>query len=315
MQSKENVVEVSFFDRALYMLAALDADLFILGVMTSILVTAVISMGGQIRWFQASVGLPLSMMVSVLVVKFFFRRANSFRDAFLILRDWMPFLFISFIYENLHDVAKNAMSWDVAGYLYQIDVMIFGVEPTLWIQKYFSPLLTDLMAISYAQYFFLPLFIMFFLSVQNRRTEFRHMALTISFVFLIGFLCYVFLPANPPRYFITDLYSSPVKLYGLFLYDRLQSTWDGLSVISGGAFPSLHVGISTVALIYAYRLRGLSKFYACLWYVYIPLVISLWISTVYLRHHWFIDIVAGWAVAGFGFLLSNFFLEQWKKLR
>lgn len=69
--------------------------------------------------------------------------------------------------------------------------------------------------------------------------------------------------------------------------------WDGFSVISGGAFPSLHVGISTVALIYAYKYRYFSKLYYGIWILYIPLVTSLWFSTVYLRHHWVIDIFCG----------------------
>ena len=91
--------------------------------------------------------------------------------------------------------------------------------------------------------------------------------------------------------------------------------WDNLSVVSGGAFPSLHVGISGVALIYAYKYRNISKLNTVIWYLYIPLVTSLWFSTVYLRHHWIIDIFAGWAVALGSYFLAERLLKVWLKLR
>ena len=141
------------------------------------------------------------------------------------------------------------------------------------------------------------------------------MVLCLSFVFIIGFLCYVFFPCSPPRYFIERLFTDPHHLSGFFLFNGLQNMWDGFSVVGGGAFPSLHVGISTVALIYAYRYRRLSGLYYGIWIAYIPLVASLWFSTVYLRHHWVIDIFAGWLVAILSYFLAESSLRLWHNLR
>ncbi len=74
-----------------------------------------------------------------------------------------------FIYENMHDVAGQVMALDIAGPIMKMDMAIFGVEPTLWAQKIYSPLLTDIMAFSYAIYFALPLFIMFLMSLWGKR--------------------------------------------------------------------------------------------------------------------------------------------------
>jgi membrane-associated phospholipid phosphatase len=233
----------------------------------------------------------------------------------IILRDWLPLLLVTFIYENLHDLSQLFYTTDIAGKLYEWDIAIFGVEPTLWAQRFYSPLLTDIMAVSYALYFVFPLVVMFFLSQEDRRFEFREMALALTFAFIAGFIGYVAWPASPPRYYITDLFTSPHDLHGLFIFDRLQQAWDGLSVIACGAFPSLHVGISTLALLYAWKFRNLGKIYRWIWRLYIPLVASLWVSTVYLRHHWVVDIFAGWAVAFIGFVLSKYMLILWKHLR
>jgi len=112
-----------------------------------------------------------------------------------------------------------------------------------------------------------------------------------------------------------SMYTNPHTLTGFFLYNKLQGMWDGLSVISGGAFPSLHVGISTVALIYAYKYRKISKLNKVIWYLYIPLVTSLWFSTVYLRHHWVVDIIAGWLVAIGSYFLAERLLKIWLHMR
>jgi membrane-associated phospholipid phosphatase len=302
-------------DRLLFLVALMGVDLIALIGMTATLVITVMAMGRPIRIFQASVGLPLGIMAGLLVMKYIQRPRDFSTNGLIVLRDWVPFLFIDFIYENLHDVAGHVMHFDIAGFLYEWDVAIFGVEPTLWAQKFYSPLLTDVMAFSYALYFVFPLVIMFFLSLEGHRRAFRHIAMALTFTFILGFLGYVLFPASPPRYFITELFTHPVQLHGPLLYDRLQGMWDGFSVIGGGAFPSLHVGISTVALIYAWQYRYFSKLYRWIWYLYIPLVISLWVSTVYLRHHWMIDIFAGWAVAYIGYRLADVSLKHWNRLR
>ncbi len=299
----------------LFRVATLGFDLIILMIMTLLLVATVVAMGGHIRFLQASVALPLSIMVAAIVAKAHQKPGEWRSEVRHILRDWVPFLIIVFIYENLHDVAGQVMDFDIAGWLHKLDIMLFGLEPTIWAQKVHSPLATDLLSISYALYFAEPLFIMFLLSMWEKRKEFHHMALCLTLTFILGFLGYVFLPASPPRYFIEHLFTDPARLHGLFLFGRLQDTWDGLSVISGGAFPSLHVGISAVALIYAFRYRKLNRTCQIIWYVYVPLVVSLWFSTLYLRHHWVMDIFAGWVVAIVAYFGAALLMRIWGRLR
>ncbi|MFH1829201.1 MAG: phosphatase PAP2 family protein [Pseudomonadota bacterium] len=299
----------------LFRVATLGFDLIILMIMTLLLVATVVAMGGHIRFLQATVALPLSIMTAAIVVKAHQKPGEWRSEVARILRDWVPFLIIVFIYENMHDVAGQAMDFDIAGLLHKWDIMLFGLEPTIWAQKIHSPLATDLLSISYALYFAEPLFIMFLLSTWEKRKEFRHMALCLTLTFILGFLGYVFLPASPPRYFIEHLFTDPVRLHGVFLFGHLQDAWDGLSVISGGAFPSLHVGISAVALIYAFKYRKLNRTCRLIWYAYVPLVASLWFSTIYLRHHWAIDIFAGWAVAFVAYLGAASLMRVWGRLR
>lgn len=302
-------------ERFLHRLALLGFDLIILILMSFILVGCVLAIGGRFRIYQATVLLPMSCLVLALGLKAWRLPDRWKEEVRHVLRDWVPFLLIVFIYENLHDVAGQVVDYDFAATLNTWDVAIFGIEPTVWAQRVFSPLATDLLSVSYGLYFAFPLFIMFLLTLWDRRFEFRHMALCLTLVFIMGFLGYVFFPASPPRYFIEHMYTDPPRLYGLFLYDWLQGAWDGLSVISGGAFPSLHVGISAVALIYAWRFRHMNYICTLVWYMYTPLVVSLWFSTIYLRHHWVIDIAAGCVVAAVAYAMAGLMMRIWMELR
>lgn len=303
------------WDRFLYRLATMGFDLAILIGMAFLLVASVLAVGGSIRFLQATALVPLLAMAGATAIKAWQKPGEWKSELGHILRDWLPFCLVVFIYENLHDVAGQVTGWDFAVLLNRWDIAIFGVEPTIWAQKVFSPLLTDILSISYATYLMVGLFVMLLLTLWERREDFRHMSLAMTLTFLMGFVGYVFLPASPPRYFIEHLYTDPPRLYGLFLFDRMQGAWDGLSVISGGAFPSLHVALSAVALIYAFRFRNLNRTARVVFCVYVPLILSLWFSTVYLRHHWVIDIVAGLLVAAAAYAGAELLTRAWLSLR
>ncbi len=304
----------------------IDLDLWFVAILAISLLVTLWGHRASIRFAQASVLYPIGMMVFLLLSRLalwgyrHFKGQNGAlsmgRVCLQTLRDWTPFIVIDFIYENLHDLSQYFyLHRDIAGTLMAWDIALFGVEPVLWSQRFFHPLLTDYMAFAYALYFILPLFTMYLLAFRDRRGELKEMILALSLTFLLGFVGYVFLPCSPPRYFLESGVFEPVQLYGRFLYDHLQAKWDNLSAIRSGAFPSLHVGISTVALIYALRFRRWSRFDYGLSLVYAVLIVSLWLSTVYLRHHWFIDIAAGWGIALFSAVSARFLIAQWEKLR
>lgn len=300
-------------------------DVVFVVVMAVLLVFTLWSQGATLHLLQGSVLYPLGMMGfllltrSALWLKRHFRQGNgtlSLQRVFLqTFRDWIPFILISFIYENLRDLTRFFYTHDIAGTLMAWDVKIFGVELTQWSQQFFHPLLTDYMAFAYALYFILPLFIMYLLSYRNQRTVLREVIMALSLTFLIGFLGYVFLPCSPPRFFLEAEYTQPTQLYGLYIFNALQGNWDRLSVIPHGAFPSLHVGISAIALIYAFRFRKASRFDRVVYWIFVPLVVSLWLSTIYLRHHWFVDIIAGWLLAGFACWIAPILVGNWEAFR
>lgn len=155
------------------------------------------------------------------------------------------------------------------------------------------------MAFCYAMYFVMPFLITFILYLQRRHREFQQVTLIIIICFYLGFLGYISLPGVIPKFFLKDLYLYP-KIPSLFLHSSMDKLYEKANAAEiWGAFPSLHVAISSVGLILSFLIKGLAGKGRGLFWIFLPVTLMLWTSTVYLRYHWIIDIYAGWVLAIF----------------
>ena len=87
------------------------------------------------------------------------------------------------------------------------------------------------------------------------------------------------------------------------LISILRQAFDSADPVrTRSAFPSLHCSLALLTLIYSYRFSdAVFPRFPRLWFrIVLPFVVSLWISTVYLRHHWVVDIFAGLALGANG---------------
>src|SRR5439155_864596 len=81
-------------------------------------------------------------------------------------------------------------------------------------------------------------------------------------------------------------------------------------VMHHSSFPSLHVALSTLAILHAFRFSGvLKKRWLILLNIWIA--VSIWIAVVYLRHHWAMDIFAGWCLATAAFSGQIWIQQFW----
>ncbi|MFH1054589.1 MAG: phosphatase PAP2 family protein [Candidatus Altiarchaeota archaeon] len=72
-------------------------------------------------------------------------------------------------------------------------------------------------------------------------------------------------------------------------------------------FPSVHVALSLLVLLYAL------KFSRKWGYALAPLIVLSWVSTVYLRRHYFIDVIAGIALAVIVYHITPRMYQWWEK--
>src|SRR5258708_9615528 len=107
--------------------------------------------------------------------------------------------------------------------------------------------------------------------------------------FLISYLGSLFMPARGPRFM--DSASLHPPLQGLWMFQIFQSALDGLEGAQYDCFPSGHVA---VVLVGCYVARRISS---PVFYVFSAFTVLITFSTVYLRYHYVIDVIAGMVLA------------------
>ena len=223
------------------------------------------------------------------------------------LRDLMPFAFCIAIYTNLHDTIHFVNPHDVHDRLIAIDRALFGVQPCLWAQRFYQPWLTDLFSVAYMNYFLLSLSVVTVLLVQKRRAELREALFGTVLCFYFGYVLYLVFPAAPPWQTLAHEFTRPLTGHWVTQLQHHLAQVNPTS--SRGAFPSLHCAITLITLLYA------RKFERRLFWVLVLPGVTLVASTIYLRHHYGIDLIAGFALALFTYAIAPALDAAWMRAR
>jgi membrane-associated phospholipid phosphatase len=214
------------------------------------------------------------------------------------LRETVPLLACLLIYTNLHDTIGFVNRHDVHLRLVALDQALFGVQPCVWAERFITPGRTELMQFFYLSFFWIAPSTSVVLLLGRRWREFRAATFGVITCFYLGYALYVLFPAAPPRLVLAHQFTKNLRGYPVGFSALSADAFSLLPVDSRAAFPSLHTAASLVALVYAWR-------YARRWFwALLPFVLGLWLSTIYLRHHYVVDLVAGWILAPVAILVA-----------
>jgi membrane-associated phospholipid phosphatase len=225
-----------------------------------------------------------------------------------IIRDWFPFLIILLMYYSLWgDATLLVVTHDRDQALMAIDQRLFGCQASLVLQRIVTPWLTAWMVCAYWFHIVNIPLVACFLYIWRPRERFREMMSGLMVVSFFGLLGYLLVPAIGPMFTMRNQYTVPLY-QSLSMFNR-DFDFTDFARIRRDVFPSLHVGISFVVWLYAYR--NSKKLF---WFL-APLILSLWFSTVYLRYHYMIDVVAGFILAPLCFLLANWLFRRFGEIK
>jgi membrane-associated phospholipid phosphatase len=222
------------------------------------------------------------------------------------LRTIVPFIMCIAVYTNLHDTVRYVNTHDVHQQIAATEQWIFGGQPVLWMETYITPWRTDFFNAFYANFFLVAPSVFLVLWFSGRRDEARTALLGVILCFYTGYILYVLLPAAPPRLyfgslglFTKSLRGGPVTHFQEALFAMMPNH------AARGAFPSLHAAVSCLSLYYARKY--------CPWFFpfLLVFVVGLLVSTVYLRHHWVVDLLAGAALVPWVIWLTPRFERFW----
>jgi membrane-associated phospholipid phosphatase len=222
------------------------------------------------------------------------------------INDFSPILYIILIYQSLGDLSQY-LHPDIDPQLIRIDFLLFGVHPTVWLERWIVPWLTDVLSVAYLSYFFLPARLVHTLYLKNPRRDFDLAVFVLLLVWYLSFCGYLLFPAIGPRYTLAHL--QLVSLNGSFIGDFVSHLIELVEGNHRDCMPSGHVAIALIVLPLSYRYARL------LFYLFCPMVGALIISTVYLRYHYVIDLFAGAALAMGCSLIGPRLYRWWEAAR
>ncbi len=235
--------------------------------------------------------LNLLIIASILGVALLYGRlSGAWAELF---RDWyVPAFLIVVFFENRR-LIPLVNPHDLDAVLIRIDRLFFaGHDPTVLLERITHPVLSEILQISYASFYFLPLSLCLILYLARRRIEFHISASAIILGFYLSYLGYYLFPAIGPRFTLDHLQTVPLS--GVFLFGPIRSSLAQAEGVMRDCCPSGHVMISLLTVLLAGRYaRGFFP-------VVLVWAVLIIFSTVYLRYHYVIDLAAG---AGLGLLV------------
>lgn len=233
-------------------------------------------------WQIARYGL---LVAGITAISFYAARSNTWRPAFY-LRAFMPIFIILVAFDSLGDLIPWIRPRYLDDALIRIDHAVFGVHPTVWMERFIHPVLTNALMLAYLTYYPMAIVLAVLLLRKDRAFEFDEALFGIVLCFYLSYIGYLLVPAVGPRFTLVDLQTADLQAspFTLAAKDILNT----LEHNKTDAFPSGHTAVALMTLYYARKFR--EKVYAA---VLVPTVLALILATVYLRYHYVIDVVAG----------------------
>ena len=207
----------------------------------------------------------------------------------------------------------------------QLDLTLFGCQPALEFSRLLpGSVWSEAFCLGYWSYF--PMIALLSLAVlwkgwqQQELHTFKTVTTTIMTAFFLYYAIYIFLPVAGPQFYFqavgideivqghfpalgsyfsshTEMMPSPGNPDGLFY--RLVSSAQATGERPTAAFPSSHIGISTILLVLARR------HVPRLLIILLPLWALLCCATVYIQAHYLVDAIAGLISAPIILLLAK----------
>lgn len=214
------------------------------------------------------------------------------------VHDWYPVAAIFLVFKEMHVIIQSTSRDDWDPLLISLDRTLFGTDPTVWLARHATPIVTEILQLAYVSYYFIMLTVGITLFLREEHDKFSYTLFVLTYGFFLSYLGYFTFPAVGPRFTLHDFASLDSDLPGLWLTNGIRAVINAGESIPAGianalasaqrdAFPSGHTEMTLLSLYLAFRERIPSRWIlACAGTLLI-------VSTVYLRYHYVVDVAGG----------------------
>jgi membrane-associated phospholipid phosphatase len=227
--------------------------------------------------------------------------ACSENPALQFARHWYPLALYIFFFEELRGLVHAIFPGWFDRWLILFDYNFGGVHPAAWFSRFAAPGLNEFMQFSYMTYFLYLVILPAMLYAQERRAAFWTVMVATAIAHYSVYVIAVLLPVESPYFALASLRLAPLE--GGAFTTTIEFI-ERFGRVHGGAFPSAHVAGSMVALLAARRYKH------WLFWIYLPLFLSMCVATVYGRYHYIADVLAGIVVGATGWAVGQWVMDR-----
>ncbi len=198
---------------------------------------------------------------------------------------WYPVLFIPIIFTEFRFIIPAIRPHDLDFVLIRLDNFIFGRPPSVILEKYLNPYFVDLLQLCYSFFYFIPLITGIYIIYKKNFDDYDFFYFYVCYGFFLSYVGYLIVPAIGPRFTLRSLYLTDI--HGHLIYNTLVTLQNSVEKIHRDCFPSGHTMMVLMVLHYNFK-----KYRKLFWWFLVPSIFLL-LATVFLRYHYFVDILGG----------------------
>jgi membrane-associated phospholipid phosphatase len=262
------------------------ADQVLIAYLVILAALILLAAGRLDGWPLFLAGHGLAILLVVALAKWLAPRLGK---AGAFIHGWYAVPMIPATYKELEYLIPRLHPHDFDWQLAALDDRVFGVHPTVWLERALWPPLTEIFQIVYATYYFYPVILGVVLWRKGWFARFHFWVFILMLGFYLSYLGYIAVPAVGPRFILAEQQTQPLR--GIFLFEAIRVTLDRAEGVTRDCFPSGHTEMTLLVLYYSWRFHRRTF----RWFLLPCCAIIL--STVYLRYHYVVDVVAGIFVA------------------
>lgn len=230
----------------------------------------------------------------ILLVSIFVRESN-YGKILNLLSTILPLSFLGYFYNETASF-NHLFFNNFDGIISQFEFSLFNVQPSVIFSKRINELwFSEIMNYGYFSYYLLIIFVPV-LFYYKKPEFFQQLLFILLTSFYLYYVVFIIIPVVGPQFYFQgdQAVFTPQGPFG-YLIKFIQDTAE----VPTGAFPSSHVGIALLLGYYIYK-------YFKEYLVSVSLVIAILIlSTVYIKAHYVVDILAAFIVTPIFYYLSN----------
>ena len=218
------------------------------------------------------------------------------RSWLVFLRTAYPLMLTAVFFVQLNQLFFTVVQHYVDPWFVRLERLVFGVEPAHWLPAMFpARWMVELMAFFYTAYY-LAIPVLAALLFFCRREAFYRAVWGLTLGFYACYFIYVVLPVAGPT--ILNGISLEDQFHGYAIAGLLKHILAG-GEVQAACFPSSHVAITFLVALYAAR-------YQTRWaWFFTILSLGVGLATVWLKQHYAIDVISGYAVGVVFFLVAE----------